>query len=294
MQSDVLPYTFYDSMNYETVQNTPAPQEFVRRDSPQAEQMGRRDSAPSPGPGPGQQQGQGQGQGSRDLPPLHPPPAQGATGGGGGTAIEQLPQTDIDLNNFMDLNAGSARKDISNYNNTSDLWYILIAVLAVDVLVIFMVRFFPEVFGAPINRWYDMFGLNAVIADVGIIVIGFIIARFVYTKWVKAKFAEGKWNPLIFTGTAVAVQLVHDLAFYFGVINQVPRGQNMMMDVFKDYAASGGAKILLADSLMMIGSSMLAITLKTAGGFTVTSFATLVAYALPYILYTKNQFSVLR
>lgn len=292
MQSDVLPYTFYDSMNYETVQQAPAPQDFIRRDSPQVEQHSRRENfAP-------QEQGQKQGQGQlpRELPPLHPPPPQGATGGGGGTAIEQLPQTDIDLNNFIDLNTGtgSARKDISNYNTTSDLWYILIAVLAIDVLVIFMVRFFPEVFGAPINRWYDMFGLNAVIADVGIIVIGFIIARFVYTKYVKAKFAEGKWNPLIFTGTAVVIQLLHDLAFYFGIITQVPRGQNMMMDVFKDYAASGGAKILFADALMMVGSSMLAITLKSASGFTVTSFATLVAYALPYILYTKNQFSVLR
>ena len=289
MQADVLPYTFYDSMNYETVQNTPAPQEFVRRDSPTVDQQGSRGSGAST-----IQQNQPVNQAQRDLPPLHPPPAQGATGGGGGTAIEQLPQTDIDLNNFMDLNAGAARKDISNYNNTSDLWYILIAVLAIDVLVIFMVRFFPEVFGASINRWYDMFGLNAVIADVGIIVIGFIIARYVYTKWIKAKFAEGKWNPLIFTATAVGVQLIHDVAFYFGVIQQVPRGQNMMMDVFKDYATSGGAKILLADALMMVGSSMLAITLKTAGGFSVTSFATLVAYALPYILYTKNQFSVLR
>jgi len=290
MQADILPYTFYDSMNYETVQNTPAPQEFVRRDSPTVDQQGSRGS----GSGQMNQQNPPASQAQRDLPPLHPPPAQGATGGGGGTAIEQLPQTDIDLNNFMDLNAGSARKDISNYNNTSDLWYILIAVLAIDVLVIFMVRFFPEVFGAAINRWYDMFGLNAVIADVGIIVIGFIIARYVYTKWIKAKFAEGKWSPLIFTATAVGVQLIHDIAFYFGVIQQVPRGQNMMMDVFKDYATSGGAKILLADALMMVGSSMLAITLKTAGGFSVTSFATLVAYALPYILYTKNQFSVLR
>lgn len=286
MQADILPYTFYDSMNYETVQNTPAPQEFVRRDSPTVDQQGSR----------GTSKNQPASQAQRDLPPLHPPPNQGATGGGGGTAIEQLPQTDIDLNNFIDLNTGtgSARKDISNYNNTSDLWYIFIAVLAIDVLVIFMVRFFPEVFGAAVNRWYDMFGLSAVIADVGIIVIGFIIARYVYTKWVKAKFAEGKWNPLIFTATAVGVQLIHDVAFYFGVIQQVPRGQNMMMDVFKDYATSGGAKILFADALMMVGSSMLAITLKTASGFSVTSFATLIAYALPYILYTKNQFSVLR
>lgn len=185
-----------------------------------------------------------------------------------------------------------SKKDISNYKNVSDLWYIFIAVLAIDVFVIFLTRFYPEVFGRSLNRWYDLFGLNAVLADVLIIVLGFFIARYIYTWWVAPKV--GGWNQWIFTGVLVATQLVHDVLFYIGVINTVPKGHNLMMDVFKDYAASGGAKILVGDALMMAGSGFLAMTLKTWPTHIVAGFGTLVAYALPYILYTRNIFTVLR
>ena len=164
--------------------------------------------------------------------------------------------------------------------------YILLAVLAVDVIVIFLVRFFPEIFGSSLNRWYDLFGLSAVLADVFIIVIGIAIARYIYTLWVKGKFAEGKWSPAYFTGTVVVTQLVHDLLFYYGVITQVPRGHNMMIDIFKDYA-SGGPKILVGDAAMMVSSSVIAIILKGLSPHLVASFGLLVAYTLPYILYTK-------
>jgi hypothetical protein len=269
MQSDILPFTAYDSMGYETVGQMAPPTGFARRDAPQI-----------------------QSRNEQPVQQVHPGQGGGATGGGGGTAVQQKPQEDIDLSKFEDY--GEAKGDISNYNNMKDLLYIFIAVLVVDVVVIFLTRFFPEVFGAALNRWYDLFGLNAVIADVLIIVIGFIIARYVYTGYVKDKFAEGKWNPLIFTGTLVTTQLVHDLAFYFGIIKQVPRGNNAMMDLFKDYAESGGAKILFGDALMMIGSAGLAIVLKSQPGHVVASLATLFGYALPYILYTRNQFSTAR
>jgi hypothetical protein len=264
MQSDVLPFTAYDSMEYSTVQQLPAPQGFVKRDDVPMMQT-RKPDAPNM---------------------LHPPPQQGATGGGGGVAVKQKPQEDIDLDDFEDMSPKET--DIGDYKNMKDLIYIVIAVLAVDVAVIFLTRFFPEVFGTNLNRWYDLFGLNAVIADVMIIVIGFIIARYVYTGFVKNKFADGKWSPLWFTGTIVGTQLVHDLAFYYGIITQVPRGHNAMMDVFKDYAASGGGKILVGDAFMVIVSVALSMFLKPLAPHIIASFASLVTYALPYILYTKR------
>lgn len=263
MQSDVLPFTAYDSMEYSSVQAVPAPQGFVKReDVPQIQT--RKPDTPNM---------------------LHQPPPQGATGGGGGTAVQQKPQEDINLDDFEDL--APKNNDIGNYKNMKDLVFIVVAVLAVDVAVIFLTRFFPEVFGSNLNRWYDLFGLNAVIADVMIIVIGFLIARYVYTGYVKNKFAEGKWSPLWFTGTIVLTQLIHDLGFYYGVITQVPRGHNAMMDVFKDYAASGGGKILVGDALMVIVSVALSMFLKPLAPHIVAAFGSLVFYALPYILYTK-------
>jgi hypothetical protein len=295
MQSDVLPFTLYDTLSYAPVgmvdippdeqpqqgqgQGQKAPQGFERRDSPQLQQRG---AEPPPMPPPPDM--------SQDARLKNAPP-QGATGGGGGYAVEQGPQEDIQLA-FEDFGNGGAKgQDIGNYKKTSDLWYIIIAVLAIDVLVIALCRFLPEVFGSSLNRWYDLFSLNAVIADVLIIFIGFLIARYVWTGYAKEKFSDGKWSPLKFTGLSVAVQLVHDVLFYFGVITQVPRGQNAMMDVFKDYAASGGAKILFGDALMMVGSSVLAIGLKSQPWHIVASFASVVGYALPYLLYTRNQYS---
>lgn len=183
-------------------------------------------------------------------------------------------------------------RNISNYNSNWDLVYIFIAVLAIDVFVIFLARFYPEIFGRNLNRWYDLFGLNAVIADVLIIFIGFIIARYVYTWWISKKV--GGWNSLAFTGTVVATQLVHDILFYLGVIKPIPRGHNLMIDLFKDYSEGAGAKILVGDAAMMIGSSFLAMNLKTLPGHAVAAFASVVTYALPYILYTRNMFTVLR
>jgi hypothetical protein len=272
MQSDILPFTAYDSMSYSTVQEMPAPPGFARRDAPEVQTR-----APQP----------------REMTPtMHALPPPGATGGGGGTAVKQKPQEDINLEDYQDY--GEKPNDISNYTVVKDLVYIVLAVLAVDVAVIFLTKFFPEVFGQVLNRWYDLFGLNAVIADVLIIVIGFLITRYLYTGYIKEKFADGKWNPLIFTGSLVGVQLIHDLAFYYGVITQVPRGANTMMDVFKDYAASGGGKILFGDALMMIASSGLAITFKTMPAHILAVVGSLVTYAMPYFLYTRNQFSVAR
>jgi hypothetical protein len=272
MQSDILPFTAYDSMSYSTVQDMPAPPGFARRDAPEVQSR-----QPQP---------------REMLPTQHTPPPQGATGGGGGTAVKQKPQEDIDLEDYQDY--GEKPNDISNYSNMKDLIFIVLAVLVVDVAVIFLTRMFPEVLGQNLNRWYDLFGLNAVIADVVIIVIGFIITRYIYTGYIKEKFAEGKWNPLIFTGSLVGVQLIHDLAFYYGVITQVPRGANTMMDVFKDYAASGGGKILFGDALMMIASAGLAIVFKTQPAHIVASIGALTSYLLPYFLYIRNQYSVAR
>jgi len=282
MQSDVLPFTLYDTMDYSSVNDMEPPSGFARRDAPQVQT--RQDGPPPIQPHP--QLGHGQ-QGPGQAQPTQAPKT------GNDEVLRQIMVKDdgVDLGEEYVKPKGA---DIGNYGNVNDLVYILIAVLFVDVFVIFLVRFAPDVFGQPINRWYDLFGLNAVIADVVIIVIGFVIARYIYTLWVKPKYGEGKWSPLQFTGVAVAVQFLHDLAFYFGIITQVPRGQNMMIDVFKDYAEGAGGKILFADGAMMVGSSLLAMCLKSQPVHIVAAFSLVVSYVLPYLLFQKNKFSVLK
>jgi hypothetical protein len=284
MQSDVLPFTLYDTMDYAPVGMTDAPPGFQKRDAPTIQS--RREDPPI-------QQHPGSGSGGSGTPLPREEPTV-STGGGGGKAVKQKPEEDIDLGALGFENMERKGQDIGNSKKTSDLWYIIIAVLVIDVIVLILCRFLPEVFGQALNRWYDLFGLSAVIADVLIIVIGFLIARYLWTGYVKDKYSEGQWSPLKFTGLLVGTQLIHDLAFYFGIIKQIPRGSNLMMDVFKDYAESGGAKILFGDAAMMVGSSLVAMSLKSQPFHIVASVATVAGYLVPYLLYSRNQYSVTR
>lgn len=184
--------------------------------------------------------------------------------------------------------SASSWKDISDYYEVSDWWYIVAAVIAVDVIVMFLVRFFPELFGKTINIWYNRFKLEAVLADVVIILIGFGLARYAYTEWIYPRF---DWNPAYFTGLSVVIQVIHDVLFYFGIIKTVPSGQNAMIDVFKDYSEAGGAKVIAADSAMMAGSSILSMLLKAAPPHLTVFFGLVAVYCVPYLLEVKNNYS---
>ena len=178
---------------------------------------------------------------------------------------------------------GTGIANIANYRANEDWWFILPAILFVDVVVIFLCRFFPMTFGKSINDWYDKFGLAAVLSDVMIIAIGIAIARYVYSVF----FMESEgWSIYYFVALAVVIQIVHDIIFAYGVVDKIPQGHNAMIDVFKTYI-QGGPKILLADAAMVAGSIGIAAAMKnqdahyTLSGFLVT------AYALSYILYTN-------
>ncbi len=178
---------------------------------------------------------------------------------------------------------GSDLANIANYRANEDWWFILPAILFVDVFIIFLCRFFPMTFGKSINDWYDKFGLAAVLSDVMIIAIGIAIARYIYSVF----FMESEgWSIYYFVALAIVIQIVHDIVFAYGVVDKIPHGHNEMIDVFKTYI-QGGPKILLVDAVMIAGSIGIAAAMKnqdahyTVSGFLVT------AYALSYILYTN-------
>jgi hypothetical protein len=86
---------------------------------------------------------------------------------------------------------------------------------------------------------------------------------------------------------AMAIQIFHDIWFYFGVIQPVPQGQNEIIDLFKEYAKENSWKIVVADSLMVISTVVLAETLSHYQESVVTFVGLLGTYALTYIIYTK-------
>ena len=128
-----------------------------------------------------------------------------------------------------------------------------------------------------LDVWYQEFGIVAVLNDCLVIVLGILIAQFINPKSSVSSLAL----------TSVGIQLVHDYLFYIGIIQQVPRGQNAMIDLFKKYSYEGGYKILLADSAMIGGTVYLADYLTSVSRDNVIFIGLLGVYALTYIMYTK-------
>lgn len=150
------------------------------------------------------------------------------------------------------------------------------AVAVVDFVVIVLSKFIPLT--KSLDQWYRDFGVVAVGSDILIIVLGIALAKLLFPM------ATG-WSLV---GIAVAIQLVHDVLFYIGIIQGVPAGQNAIIDLFKKYASEGSWQILLADAAMVTGSVLLMEWYSDTLTTDQTAFiGVLAVYALLYILYTK-------
>jgi len=168
--------------------------------------------------------------------------------------------------------------DISNFNNVSDYLPILNAVIITDIGVM-MLLIMGFIKSKVLEHWYRRLSLSAVIADVLIIVIGIILTRWLYP------YIFSKYSLLTFLLLAVIIQVTHDTLFYL-FCTSVTRGKSVILDVFKDYGKEKGAGAIIADSLMIISSIIIATYLK---GRTLNSNIIIliaVVYLIPYMIYT--------
>ena len=170
--------------------------------------------------------------------------------------------------------------DISNIANNTDLFYILTGTIIIDLIVILLARI--NILGKQINIWYDTFGLSAVILDVLISIIGIIITRYIFSIF------NLTFSPFYFIAILVFVQLVHDMLLYVFIIKPTPYNVNSVIDIYKDYAVENGSKILLADALMLIGSAVIAMNLKSMDMHVTTTLLIVSSYFIPYALYMKH------
>jgi hypothetical protein len=156
-----------------------------------------------------------------------------------------------------------------------NLLHISSAAVWVDFLVILISRFYPMT--TALDTWYKQFQAVAVINDCLVIILGILLAQFIYPKA----------NVTTLALVSVIIQVIHDSLFYVGVILPLPKGHNVMMDLFKKYAAEGGYKIILADSAM-IGSTVFLADHLSKYNFEIVSFVGLLGvYALTYMIYTR-------
>ena len=178
--------------------------------------------------------------------------------------------------------------NISNYKDIYDLPYILFGALTIDVIVIFFTRYY-KLGNKELNEWYDKFNILAVTADVMVIVIGILIARYIYTYYLFDQFG---WSPIFFLVLLIGVQLIHDVLFYYSTIKPMPYGHNEMIDLFKKYSERFGVFILPADSILTITSASMAILYKYMPDHIFALISSIVVYALPYILFTRNPYMI--
>jgi hypothetical protein len=168
-------------------------------------------------------------------------------------------------------------KNIANFNNIHDYLPLLNAVLITDLFVILLLNI-NVIKSQVLRKWYSLYNLSAVIADVLIILIGLIITRSIYY------YIFNKFSLLKFIIIAVIVQIIHDILFYIFFSN-IPRGVNKMIDTFKDYAADVSYKAILADSGMMIMSCLIGSYLVNKNTNTNVIILIVSLYLLPYLLY---------
>jgi hypothetical protein len=168
-------------------------------------------------------------------------------------------------------------KDIANFSKTSDYLPILNGTLITDLFVILLLNTYV-IKSKVLREWYGKYNLSAVIADVLIIFIGILIARYFYY------YIFNEFSIVKFALLCVVIQVIHDVLFYV-FFKTIPRGYNMMLDTFKDYANEVSYKAIFADSGMMIMASVLSSFL--AGQSLNTNLITLIlsVYVLPYFIY---------
>lgn len=171
--------------------------------------------------------------------------------------------------------------DIRNFHDTSLYLPILAASSIVDTAGLFVWRYTSKP-DAPINKWYDNFGLAAYSADVLSIALGVVLTQLV-TSWI-----GGAWNPWFFCGMSVVIQMAHDLFFGNVVVPLIPKGHNTIMDLMKEYVKiknPGG--ILIVDAIYMIVASLLTMNFASMKPF-YTWFSLLWSlYITMYVLYTR-------
>lgn len=165
--------------------------------------------------------------------------------------------------------------------------HFLTATLLIELIMLIKFRFTKS--SNAINNWYNNLGWTAVILDIVSIIIGFYIAKFIYEYMIENNYINNKYEFFKYLGIVLIVQILHDLSFYFLVINPYPKYANKVIDEFKEYAKHYKSQAVVADSLIYIATTpLLYLSLKKMD-LNKNIFTSLVSfYLIGYILHQKN------
>ena len=176
-------------------------------------------------------------------------------------------------------------KDTLACFNSSCTWLAFFtALLMVEALLLTSFRLSPNFWGKMINVWYDKFGLVAIMVDVLIVLIGFWITQQLYNYLFGSKFSLWKFLLLF-----LSIQIIHDLLFYFLILQPSKPGSNAIFDLIRSYGDKHGGLTIVGDSLMVALAVCLAwLLLSKDVSFSTSMICILLSlYMIGYLLYTK-------
>jgi hypothetical protein len=166
---------------------------------------------------------------------------------------------------------------LKNLANTNNYLSLLNGVLITDLLGILLSNM-GVIKSNILKKWYVQYNLSAIISDVSIILIVLLITKTSYY------YIFEEYSLLKFIIIAVSIQIIHDILFYV-LFSNIPRGVNKMIDTFKDYAKEVSYGAIIADSIMIILSCLIAAYLVDKSINTNVIVLVIFLYFLPYLLY---------
>ena len=173
--------------------------------------------------------------------------------------------------------------DIGNFHTAEDIIPIGSATIFAINIVAMLTRL-GFVGGKTLNTYFDTFGLEGILANTSLIVILFQLTRFAYTKLYTD--AGKAWSPFVFVCALIVMQVLHDLVFYFGVVNVIPSGNNEMVDALKKYSNENGSRALASHAGFLIMVAVVAMFLKERSLIFIIMTSIFTLYLLPYVLTT--------
>jgi hypothetical protein len=171
--------------------------------------------------------------------------------------------------------------DIGDYRNIDDFYGIISASLFTLTLSLTATRI-GNLGGLSLNTYFDIFGIEGVLANIALITLIFQLARYFYTI-LYAK-ADKSWSPFVFICALVVIQILHDILFYYGVLSVLPSGKNDMIDVLRQYAKENSTPAIGAHSALIITTALVAMIVNDMDTISKIILFGIILYTLPYIL----------
>jgi uncharacterized protein YacL len=176
-------------------------------------------------------------------------------------------------------------KPLINYKNHFEYVPIITSNLYADLLIVFIT--FSGILGYKaqswkiLTNWYKKYRLSAMMADILIGVLYLLLARYI------AHTQKLKLNLFEFGILSVAIQIILDLAFYV-LFSLLPKNQNHMLDLFKNWARYSKLDALWGDSILVLFGVIVSAFLNQKS-FDFNMVALIMGlYLVPYTIYMKN------